>query len=188
MTSLIGLYSPAPQSGKTTVANSLQARGYEKVAFADPIRTMAISLLTSLGLSESEACRLCFTDKHELIAPIKVTARHLMQTLGTEYGRACIHPHLWVMCWQHKVTTHLQAGNSVVCDDVRFPNEAQAILSLGGELWHIHRPGALRGTTHSSEGALDDFPHFHRHIVNAGTLDDLHQRLNILLPELALAS
>jgi hypothetical protein len=186
MTSLIGLYSPAPQSGKTTIANFLQARSYEKVAFADPIKSMTISLLLSLGLSEAEASRLCYTDKHELIKPIKVTARHMMQTLGTEYGRDCIHPQLWVMCWQNSVTAHLKAGNSVVCDDVRFPNEAHAILSLGGELWHIQRPGVLRTTTHSSEGALDDFPRFHRRLSNDGTLHDLHKRLKILIPEPAL--
>jgi hypothetical protein len=60
----------------------------------------------------------------------------------------------------------------VVVDDVRFPNEAQLIKSMGGQLWRIERPGLTDATGHSSEGGLADWE-FDRVIVNDGTVEDL---------------
>ena len=45
----------------------------------------------------------------------------------------------------------------VVFTDCRFPNEAEAILAVGGSVVRILRPGVDTGDTHPSETALDDF-------------------------------
>lgn len=181
MPSLVGLYSPAPGSGKTAIASYLIPAGYKRVSFAATIKKMVVVLLRDLGIPEDEANRLVHEDKHETIPQIKASARHLLQTLGTEYGRSCVHPDLWLMCWQTTVQEHLRSGLSVVCDDVRFPNEAQLVRSLGGELWLITRPGVERQGSHASEGALDDFPYFDRRIVNDGSLLNLHQTVHRVL-------
>lgn len=177
MPRLIGLYSPAPGSGKTAIASYLSTNGYKRVSMAATIKKMVVVLLRDLGVSADEATRLVYEDKHEEIPGIKASARHLLQTLGTEYGRGCVHPDVWLMCWRTSVQEHIRAGMHVVCDDVRFPNEANLVRQLGGELWMVTRPGVQRCGTHASEGGLDNFPYFDRRLCNDGSLVDLYQRV-----------
>lgn len=184
-TRLVGLYSPAPRSGKTTIANYLLTSGWRSVSFAAPIKRMVIQLLTELGLSDDDARRLVNTDKEEIIPALRTTARHMMQTLGTEYGRDCIHPEVWLQCWEHVARRHLDNGFHVVCDDIRFPNEAALVRRLGGEIWCVTRPATERGTTHSSEGSLDDYPFFDRRILNDGSLLNLYDRIKTLVEPVA---
>lgn len=166
---LIGLYSPAPQSGKTTVAQCLVAQGYTIVPFAEPMKLMLAPMLECLGYSEAEIKRRLYVHKEELIPELKVSTRHLLQTLGTEWGRSCVAPDVWLNLWRCRVS---RLGR-VVVDDVRFPNEAELVRSLGGEVWKLTRPGALRGKSHASEGSLDSWAHFSRYIVNNGTVAQL---------------
>jgi len=180
MTRLIGLYSPAPQSGKTTIASYLHAAGYKRVSFAAPLKRLVALLLEELGLPEAEAMRYVHKDKEEIIPLVRTTARHMLQTIGTEYGRSCIHPPLWVMCAEAQITQLMAEGTSVVIDDCRFPNEAALILRLGGELWRVERSSATRTTSHASEGSLDDYPLFDRRIVNDGTLLELYAQVTAL--------
>lgn len=177
MPRLIGLYSPAPGSGKTAIASYLSTNGFKRVPMAATIKKMVVVLLRDLGVSADDASRLVYEDKHEEIPEIKSSARHLLQTLGTEYGRGCVHPDVWLMCWRTSVQEHIRAGMHVVCDDVRFPNEANLLRELGGELWMVTRPGVQRTDTHVSEGGLDNFPYFDRRLCNAGSLPDLYRRV-----------
>jgi hypothetical protein len=179
---LIGLYSPAPRSGKSTVASYLTEHGFHTISFATPLKRMIRTFLLQFGYGPDDIDYLLTDGKHEVIRSLGVTPRHLFQTLGTEYGRTCIHPDVWLKCWHSNANRYLSTGVSVVCDDVRFPNEADLIRSLGGHLWRVHRPEAERDTTHASEGSLDNFPHFDRRIVNDGTLLDLYARVKSALP------
>lgn len=174
---VIGLYSAAPESGKTTVANYLAQHGYIRVSFADPIKEMTEVLLRQLGFDEEAAARAVRYAKGSVVPELGLTVRQLLQTLGTEWGRTCLHPDVWVMAWSRRTHKLLAEGYRVVCDDVRRPNEASAIRIHGGELWRIHRPGVVRTTTHVSEGSLDTYPDFHAHFINNGTLADLHRRI-----------
>lgn len=169
---LIGLYSPAPQSGKTTVAQYLNHQGYIRLSFAAPLKRMIRTFLLSLGYGPEAIEEYLTTGKEDQIPGIRATPRHLLQTLGTEWGRTCIHPCVWLLCWQETANRYLKADIPVVCDDVRFPNEAELIRSLGGEVWQITRPSATTDTTHASEGALDTFT-FDTEIGNTGSLSDL---------------
>lgn len=175
---LIGIYSPAPGSGKTTVANYLHGHGYRILPFAQSLKRMAQIFLTELGLSESEIEQFMHRDK-ELLIPhhnLNVSVRHICQTLGTEWGRSCIHPTVWLMCWKRKAQELLDQGMSIVVDDMRFPNEAQIIRQLGGELWRVERPASQRTTFHASEGSLDGYT-FDRRIVNDSSLLDLYNQV-----------
>ena len=61
------------------------------------------------------------------------------------------------------------AGANVVCiTDCRYPNEAERILKLGGEVWEILRPG-LESDGHASETPLPDHL-ITRKIKNDGTI------------------
>ena len=168
---LIGLYSPAPGCGKTTAANLLIE--HERVSFAAPLKRAVWNMLNDLGL---EGFNYAYVDKEAIIPGISVSARHMMQTLGTEWGRACIHPDFWVMIARAETQRTMADGRSVVLDDVRFPNEAAMIRDLGGELWRIERPGVTYSGDHSSEGGLEDIT-TDRVIANDGTIAQLKEKI-----------
>ena len=168
---LIGLYSPAPGCGKSTAAHLLIER--ERVSFAAPLKRAVWRLLDELGF---EGFCYVYVDKEAIIPEIGVSARHMMQTLGTEWGRACIHPDFWVMIARAETQRTMADGRSVVLDDVRFPNEAAMIRDLGGELWRIERPGVSYSGDHGSEGALEDITP-DRVIVNDGTITQLKEKI-----------
>lgn len=154
---ILGLYSPAPQSGKTTVANYLIRYGYQRVSFAEPIKEMAAVLLENLGYTPAAASYRAHEDKYARIPEIGVTVRHVLQTLGTEWGRECLHPEVWLISWRHRADRALAAGHNVVVDDVRFLNEAELLRGQGAQLWRITRPGVTSPSSHASEGGLDDY-------------------------------
>ena len=172
---LIGLYSPAPGCGKTTAASLLTdlLNDRECVSFAAPLKRAVWNMLDDLGLS---GVHYAYADKEAIIPGLDVSARHMMQTLGTEWGRACIHPDFWVMIACAKTQRIMADGGSVVIDDVRFPNEAAMVRDLGGELWRIDRPGVSYDGDHSSEGGLEDITP-NRVIVNDGTIAQLMEKV-----------
>ena len=173
MQKIIGIYSPAPQSGKSTVAEFLKQKGYTVVPFAETLKEMLVPMLEALGYDKAGACYLTHEAKEIIVGDAGVSVRHMLQTLGTEYGRTCIHPDIWVRCWKGRA----QRFDAVVADDVRFPNEAKMIKLLGGEMWRVDRPDAVRTFDHASEGSLDTYHEFDRHITNEGTIDDLISKL-----------
>lgn len=65
--------------------------------------------------------------------------RVLLQWIGSEWGRE-IDPNLWTGIWFEEVATYLaeHPENVVVCDDIRFDNEASIIKSLGGVIIELH--------------------------------------------------
>jgi hypothetical protein len=107
------------------------------------------------------------------------TARELLQTLGTEWGRDIIGKDLWVDVWRCKAK-RLMYNLHIVCDDVRFENEANTIMELGGVMLRVIRPDAATTSTHASEGGLDNFP-FTATIRNEGTVEDLHAKVDRFL-------
>ena len=177
MTRLIGLYSHAPGSGKSTVAN--MTWDFKKISFASPMREFCANLLSALGHDGVVLLR-DRGKKEEKIAEIGVSPRQMMQTLGAEWGRSCIHPELWIMVAAGAVEQQRKLGRDVVIDDVRFPNEAEMIRRLGGELWLVDRPGVVYDGDHASEGALADVVP-DAVINNSGSLEQLREVVAALL-------
>ncbi len=180
---IIGVYSNAPQSGKSSVAGWLvEEHGYLRLPFAKILKEMCKPLFAALGYSVVDIHRFETGDKTDYIElvndgislPSGATVRHIYQTLGTEWGRKCIDPAIWITAWRRSVqqalTDHCYPG--VVADDLRFPNEMVALRELGGKAWSVRRPGTVPPTKHESEGQLDcenaDFC-----IENNGTYDEL---------------
>ena len=180
MNKLIGLYSSAPRCGKSTVAKHLRdEHNYTIVPFAKTLKSMLVPFLGGLGYSELEIARLIDHDKHTVIPEVGVTVRHLLQTLGTEWGKCLVADDVWLRVWHHSAKRY----ERVVVDDVRFPNEAELIKAQGGELWLIERPniaapafalpdGGEGVGCHASDGALAGWP-FDRTLVNDGTIHRL---------------
>lgn len=141
------------------------------MSFADPLRKFSAQILSSIGYDGVACLR---DNKEDKIVELGVSPRQMMQTLGTEWGRSCIHPDLWVMVASWAAIKQLKSGRNVVFDDVRFPNEAEMIRRLGGELWLVDRPGVHYDGDHSSEGALADvLPDAVVH--NSGTFSHLRE-------------
>jgi len=170
MRKLVGLYSSAPQSGKSTVAQWLcKEHGYVVVPFAQTLKEALIPILVALGHTETDAKQLVTYDKHTYLPDVRLSVRQLLQTLGTEWGRQCVHPDLWLMCWKKRI----EAYENVVVDDVRFPNEADLVRSLGGSMWLVQRETSAQLSGHSSEGSLNAYPYFDQIVKNRGSLDEL---------------
>lgn len=174
---IIGFYSPAPCSGKSTACSFLATEGYTTTSFARTLKEMVGVLLKHLGYSEDNVKRLLYKDKHELIPEIGVTARYLMQTLGTEWGRKLVHPDLWVICWRKG-----SARSHTTVEDVRYPNEAQAVLEEGGVLVRLENKKAQEdyakvSSGHTSEQGLEHFT-FDINLDNNGSLEEFYRTLS----------
>lgn len=173
--SLIALYSPVMQSGKSEVANTLiRERGFHLVKFADGLKAVAGMVLSSLGLSsEGIHYYLEGEGKAEVIPQLGITGRVLMQRTGSDYGRDLLHPQVWVRGVYARLKHHAAQGHDVVIDDLRFPNELSMVLQAGGTPLKVFRPGAVKYNSHQSEGLLDNHPM--PTLVNSGTLEQLRE-------------
>lgn len=143
---IIAFAGPAG-AGKTTAARYLvENYGFERVSFAAPLKRM----LAAIGLPEPATQEA----KLAILPDLGVSWRHCAQTLGTEWGRTCVHPDLWVklLCKQM-----VEAGGNYVFDDLRFPNEDAALRAMGAAIVHLAGRAAKMGgaeATHESERPL----------------------------------
>lgn len=171
---LIAFCSPAPGSGKSTAADHLvNSYGFERLSFATPLKKMADAFLFAMGMSNYEITqRLYGSRKEEVIPSLGVSARHVMRTIGDEWGRQCIKESVWVDVTIARAKEIMKHGRSVVIDDMRFPNEYGAVTLAHGDCFRVVRPGATVTSSHASEGQLDlvAMPE----IWNQGSLADLY--------------
>lgn len=149
---------------------------YARLSFADPLRVLERAFYEQIG-ADSGFGSLDKEDHLENEAGVSnVTRRRVLQTLGTEWGRQCIDPDIWVKIARKRIGELNGLYDCVVIDDVRFLNEYTAIRELGGEVWNIHRPDAGNlDTYHVSEGALNGNL-FDRYILNDSTVTQLLAR------------
>ncbi len=180
---LIGLYSSYPQSGKSTVAKLIR-EGWPAsiIPMAAPLKLFAGSLLGQVG---ADAAYHLYNNKNIPIdqLPGRPTGRHLLQSLGTDWGRGMISPELWTTLWQGCYDRHRgdpYGSKIVIVDDVRFPDEFRKIKSNGGVMWKISRPHHYERSLHASEGALNLFG-FDAEIINDGGLEPLALQIDELI-------
>lgn len=153
---LIGLCGAAG-SGKNTLADVLcQRHDFMQLAFADPLYK-AVSVITGVPVESLMDRRI----KEEPLDGLGVSPRHLLQTLGTEWGRKMVRQDIWVRRTMQSVerlraATRCEAG--IVITDVRFDDEAEAVRAAGGVVWEVIRGAGpcLAGDTacHESEGGI----------------------------------
>lgn len=187
---LIGIAGKAG-SGKTTVAQWLgKEHAAFLAAFAYPIKETLIGMFAGLtGLSWRH-----FEDRELKEAPlpvIGVSPRRLAQTLGTEFGRNCVHFDVWVMLMEEYLRAHQvweRPGQTIVLHDLRFENEAQWLRRNGGVIVHVSRGqgSPFNVASHPSEIGL--VAEIHDKVIrNDGTIEELHEILNRVFPRRAAA-
>lgn len=171
---LIGLVGYAG-AGKDAAAAGLVAQGWERVAFADPLRKMALAIdpLVPAYVGQSNRLSAFVAKSGWATAKKHPEVRRLLQAIGTEAVRDIIGPNTWVDLARQAI---LASTLSVVVTDVRFINEADLIGSLGGLLIHITRPGVGPVNDHVSDNFINRLQ-CHGEIENGGTLEGLHEAI-----------
>jgi hypothetical protein len=162
MERLIALYSPRPGCGKSSVARALFKQGWSVLSFAWPMRRVIITFLEECGIPPEQGELLvndpALKEMRLERVPGHPTPRHLLRTLGTEWGRDCVTQSLWVEMARARARKVLerQSAAGVVFDDLRFPNEAEMIRQEQGLLVRLDRPQAPPLTVdHPSDSALE---------------------------------
>jgi hypothetical protein len=187
---LIGIYGHA-RSGKDTVGKYLHEKhdNTYKLAFADALKQAAAKMF---GIPEDS---FYDEDTKEVVDEFwGVSPRQIAQFFGTELVRQNIDrlipgigENFWISRMIHCLTG---AGESpfydeddvVIITDVRFQNEYDWIISQGGIIIHLTKPGAdgIVGIPgHASEAGIQstDLDNTYE-IVNNGTLEELYEEVD----------
>ena len=151
MKTLIGI-TGAAGAGKDTLAAALWRKwGYATYSMATPLRA---AVEAAFGLPRNIWDR----ETKELVIPwIGASPRHLLQTLGTEWGRDHVSPDVWIRVASrvHEVGSRGKAFRMVV-PDIRYDNEAEWIRSKGGVVILVSRNNLPGVRPHASEAGVSD--------------------------------
>lgn len=182
--------------GKDSVGNILRKNySFSATAFADAVKRVAMDVY---GLSWDQ-CYGNGPEKEAVEPRWGLSPRVIMQRIGTEVGRN-IHADTWVKhtldniqaaangqvyTWRDDFTQGFTRLGLVrtrwVITDVRFPNEAEAIRSAGGQIWKVVRPSlGVPTDEHPSETSVD-LVHADETLINDGTLDDLSRKVYLIM-------
>jgi hypothetical protein len=165
------------RSGKDSVANHLVEKyGYTKMSFADPMKDALVRLNPIIDFGSFPGSRLATAVSvvgWEQLKGMSEEVRPLLQRFGTEVARNMWGEDFWV----NAALASIPDGSTVVFADVRFPNEAEAVKKLGGQVWRVERLGYGPANDHVSEHALDDYK-FDVTINNFDTLPNLYEMVD----------
>ena len=181
----VALYGPAG-CGKDSIAEYLCGlHGFERVAFADPVREMALAIdpwIDCFDFLERPAghdpMRVVYNSRlsalvnkfgWDYVKREYDEARRLLQRIGTDAVRAQT-PNYWVDWARAKA---IDLGCPVVVTDTRFPNEADMVRSEGGMVVRIAAAATLRAeaASHPSETSMSGY-HPDATLFNPYTDDD----------------
>ena len=180
--------------GKDTAGRYLvEVCGWHRVALATPLRNAVKSMF---ALTDAQCDDPVLKEEPGVLG---VSFRRGAQILGTDLvrkqlGGACgLLPELgekglWIQHMERAIADARCKGGRVVITDVRFPDEAAAIIGLGGRLIRITRGGMEQASAdaHSSENNIDNIAtHFPLlQIENNGSSDELGARVAALIADL----
>lgn len=158
------------QAGKDTVGARLVARfGYTRLAFADPLKDMAVEInpiVARDGIGEFRLAPLVNAYGWDRAKTEFPEVRRILQSVGQ--GIRDRDPNYWVSVLQRNMR---RLSGPIVVTDVRYMNEVNALEDYGFRAVRVIRPG-IPEMNHSSETALEDFC-AGVNIMNTGTLEDL---------------
>jgi hypothetical protein len=118
-----------------------------------------------------------------------MTARELLQKLGTEAIRNGLHDNAWVNALMidyvgmYDIDTDRTTYPKWIITDCRFHNEAFAVRERGGIIIRVNRTGVFPINSHISEIAIDGFD-FNYVINNDGDIEELRIKVKDLLNQI----
>lgn len=177
-------------AGKDTVASYLVERyDFKRLAYADALKEAAAALfqvpVSAFDYHKNNPQVRVQLVRHYDTPGIKeatehmsnMTLRQFLQRMGTEMGREVFGKNFWVEQLQKKLKDR---NGKYVITDVRFDNE----VLVCDTIIEIVRPG-LAQDTHASEAGLDeDLVNYI--VVNNGTIDELHEKVEECLQQLLM--
>lgn len=151
------------QAGKDSTADILcKEAGFERAAFADALRSMALDLNPWLYVEHDgeggnfyHYAELMKDPGYESAKKIP-SVREWLQRLGTEGVRKNLGSEAWVNALDFKLGN--TDGRNIVITDCRFENEAAYVHRKGGQLWRIVREGQVNTDLHESEAHIASLP------------------------------
>ena len=127
-------------SGKGTVGDILEQKGFIKDSFAKPLKDACAVMFgwsrellegdTEMSRKWREEPDSYWSEKFGR----EFTPREALQKMGTEAGRDVFHKDIWVISLLNRAK-----GKDVVVTDVRFQNEIQYIQDNGGIVIRVKR-------------------------------------------------
>jgi hypothetical protein len=178
-------FSGLMHSGKTSCAEILEHHltlsvYYPKtIKFAQPLYDIQNYIYDRTGLEKP-----------------KSKDRELLQYIGTEWGRKK-DPELWTSIWRQEARAYRFKSSGlredvhvVICDDLRFENEAKLVRELGGIVINVVAPTELRkernpltfNENHASEKPLPE-ELISLNIYNDKDISDLRYNIRYLLED-----
>lgn len=159
-------------SGKTTVGNYLQTRGYRKFALGDRVKKFIVELTAEMHSIDNSNVKITMenlNDRHS-----KELYRPYMQKIATEVCRGVLGEDIWCDALSKDIDSD---GTKFVVEDVRFMNEYNYFKKKGCKSVRIASRGLARGTNydHSSETELEGLKTDYV-IYNTGTIDELFEQ------------
>lgn len=176
--------------GKSTSAAIFARWGYRRVAFAAALKDV-ISRVFAGGkpMTEEMKGEICPLPVEVRGVEKMVTYGRLMQLVG-QGMRTALGGNVWVRTlFDYDVLPALSAGQPVVVEDVRFPQEAAAIWMAGGIVIRVtrrigpaysegsSRPDILPDGRDSREEDVTDLIQVDAEVLNEGTMEELESGL-----------
>lgn len=152
-------------SGKDTIASRLiKKHSYERYSWATPLKDMTAQLfgwdreMLEGTTPELRMQREIKDDWWSSKLNKDWSPRSALQYMGTEVMRDALHPDIWVLAGQRRIT----GKTNVVIPDTRFPNEIKAIREMGGQIWMVQR-----GKMPDWYDALSEWNAVNQHVAGA---------------------
>lgn len=199
-----GLKTAGKDSTYRAIAAALPELSVQRVGFADKLKIIAAR---ALGFEMPDEDCIAFMNECKeswsfAIHPspyasddLLFTGRQYLQWLGGQarfvFGDTFLVDQILPMPSKHYEPDTAERANcltlkefypgvDVLCiTDVRFFNEAERILELGGEIWNVERPGTT-SDGHDTEIPINDGLIDH-HVLNTGTLEELQNAVSLLI-------
>lgn len=117
--------------------------------------------------------------KNELQGRHITSIRELLQVIGTDVIRK--YNENWHVQKMIEEIESYSEDKLIVIDDVRFPNEKEAILNRSGEVFFIVRPNVSEVSNHASETSLKWQDFDYRHVIINDNITEDKLKLDFLI-------
>ena len=166
-------FSGRAGAGKSTAAEHFEGRGFTRDAYAKTMKE-AVSIMFGIPL---EILQADIVTKSQIDPYWGMTYRQILQLFGTEACRNVFGVDIWERILWRRYSDN-SVPRDIVIDDVRFENEAEAIITRGGFVIEILRDGGITDS-HTSENGLPK-ELIWASIENNGTKEELYFKLKVL--------
>ena len=154
----VGIYGPAGVGKDTLAAALIEHFEFERVAFADPVREMALRIdpyVHTVGMT-ARLSTVVDEEGWDQAKRAYSDVRRLLQRLGTEGVREIV-PSFWTDLAEDTASS---ISGPVVFPDVRFETEAEMVKRNGGVIVQVEGGTDLEGLAsfHASEHGMAEWP------------------------------